>query len=329
MMSHCIYFLNLLGQHRDDVSNHRQRQMMQALEPDLDNIRAAWQWAVDYIKADKIQKALHTFAYFHIFRSRFQEEAQVLEAAIDRFASEAETVESGVLLAAILSYCGWIYVRVGGYTRAETLFWRSRDLYRDLGVPAPPGWASEPYTGLTLLTSIQGKYADAEQHGEKALEISEQHGDQWNRQLALYGLTSAAFHQGNYDSAQRYADEAHAISLESGDLWFRAIILNDLGSIARVQGDYVQAKEYFRTSLAIRQDFDDSQGVAAALNHLGSIAVLEKDQEEGLRLYGESYASIRKLAIMAAPGQRFVAWAWSPWSRHCIRKRASIFKMRC
>jgi predicted ATPase/DNA-binding CsgD family transcriptional regulator len=155
---HCEYYADLLGKYRDDVSNHRQRNMMQELELELDNIRAAWRWAVDHRKVDEIQKALHTFAYFHVFRSRFLEEAYALEAAIHRLDSGELGGQWGVVLAALLSYCGWIYVRVGRYEQAEVMFQRSRTLYQRFNASPPPGWGTEPLTGLSLLASILGDY---------------------------------------------------------------------------------------------------------------------------------------------------------------------------
>lgn len=300
--NHCVYYTDLLGQYRDDVSNHRQQHMLQVLEPDLDNIRAAWRWAVDHTKIDEIQNALHTFAYFHVFRSRFLEEAHALEAAIHSLDCDEPVGRQGVVLAALLSYCGCIYIRIGKYQQAEAVFQRSGELYHKLDAPAVPGWGSEPFATLTLLASIQGDYEQGEKYGKKARAISETHGDKWNLQLALYGSTSVCFHQGKYEDARRYAEQAYAISKESGDQWFRAIVLNDLGSIARVMSDYPQAREHFQTSFAIRRTFDDSQGMAAALNHLGVIAELEGDYVEAQRLYRESHALYKKIGDRGGVG---------------------------
>ncbi len=109
--------------------------MMEELEPELDNIRTAWRWVVDHGKVDQIERAMHTFAYFHVFRSRFQEEADALEAAIRSLDSDDPVGQQGVVLAALLSYCGCIYLRIGEYGRAEALFHRSSQLYQKLDSP--------------------------------------------------------------------------------------------------------------------------------------------------------------------------------------------------
>lgn len=290
---HCACYMELLACHRASVTNHEQLQMMKTLEPDLDNIRVAWRTAVASENVDAIDRALNTFVYFHVFRSRFLEEADALEFAIQRLDMANPEGQRGLLLAALRSYCGWIYVRTGDHEQAATMFEQSWQLYRDLGTPAPPGWASEPLTGLTLLASIHGDYEAAEDFGAQARAISAAQEDPWNLQLALYCSTSASFHQGKYDEARHYAEQALGISEESGDQWFRAAVLNDLGRIARVSGDCAQAKQHYRQSLMLRRLFDDAQGIAAALTHLGMIAQLEDDLTEAKRLYQDSYARYR------------------------------------
>ena len=296
------YFMDLLANHHDNVTNYKQLDMMTALEPDLDNIRVAWHTAVTSQNVESIKKALKTFAYFHVFRSRFMEEANALEFAIQHLDVPTPSPQHSLVLATLRSYCGWIYIRVGEYEQAEKMFVESHHLYVKHNLSAIPGWGSEPLTGLTLLASIRGDYSAAEAYGEQARQISTQRNDLWNLQLALYCSTSASFHQGNYEEAQKYALQALDISQNSGDQWFRAIVLNDLGHVAGVLNDYEQAKNYYRQSLTIRQQFDDAQGMAAALFYLGKIASLEETHTEAKNLYQESYAHYKSVGDRGGMG---------------------------
>lgn len=299
---HSQYYMTLLANHHADVTNQSQLDMMNTLEPDLDNIRMAWTVAVYRQNIKAIENALNTFAYFHVFRSRFVEEAEVLEVTIEMLTTPEISEQQIRLLAELHSYCGWIYIRIGDYERATERFTHSYNLYTTYKLVALPGWGSEPLTGLTLLASIQGDYEQATAYGAQSRQLALEHDDPWNLQLALYCSTSAAYHQGNTDDAYCFARNALEISEQSGDLWFRAIVLNDLGNIARNADDYEQAKGYFRHSLEIRRQFNDAQGIAAALYNLGMIALCENDIDEARRLFLESYTRYRDVGDHGGTG---------------------------
>jgi predicted ATPase/DNA-binding CsgD family transcriptional regulator len=286
---HGAFFAELLARHRDNIVSSRQLEMMRELEPELDNIRKAWRWAVDHSQIDDILKSVHTLAYFHVFRGRFLEEAEAFEKAVHRLDSKAPDRSRLLAMAVLLSYLGWIYIRIGEYERTEASFQRSRLLYQ-LAHEAPPvGLGTEPLTGLAMLACIQGEYDEAVRLGEEVCRVSEERKDPLNRALGLYAIMSAYFHQGRYEAARELAELWLIESRESGGLWNLADPLNSMGNISRVMGKYAQAMNYYQESYEIRQTFNDPQGMAAARNFMGMTAVLAGDTVAARRHYLESY----------------------------------------
>jgi tetratricopeptide (TPR) repeat protein len=161
-------------------------------------------------------------------------------------------------------------------------------LYRQLGIPAVPGYGTDPTTPLSLIATIRGDYASAFQYGEQALWDSEAQGHQPNLCMAYYALASAAFGQGHYQPARQYAQQAYTLVQQRDDRWFMAYCLNLLGEIALALGDVTAAQHRLEASYNLRQEFNDPEGMAVALNHLGKIALRQEQYERAQQLYQQS-----------------------------------------
>ncbi len=286
---HSAYYAELLSGHRDHIISPQQLEMMQELEPELDNIRKGWRWAVEHAQVDDILKSVHTLAYFHVFRGRFLEEADAFEKAIHSLENKAPDPSHLLAVAVLLSYLGWIYIRIGEYELTEASFRRSQLLYQQANEPPPPGLGTEPLTGLAMLACIQGEYDKAIRRGKETSRLSIERNDPLNRSLGQYAIMSAYFHQGRYEAARELAELWLVESREMGGLWNLADPLNSMGNICRVMGEYEQARQYYQESYEIRQTFNDPQGMAAACNFMGMTAVLEGDIATARRYYQESF----------------------------------------
>ena len=288
---HTNYYAQFLAQSAEDTRSEKQYGLMLILDSEFDNIRVAWNWAIDQSNLEAIQKSAQTLWVHFIFRSRFLEGVEAFERAIDAI---KERSPNAAILAELLNLCGWLYIRLSELARAYHMFEHSYTLYQQLQSPLPVGWVTEPLIGLTMTEIIHGNYQKAEDLGKRAVAACT-HQTEMNLMLAYYVSAGAAFHQGKYQEAQHYSEQAHSLSEGLGELWVRAEILNDLGRVARELGMYRQAKQHFDASLEIRRRFGDSQGIAAALRHLGQLALLEGEYVEAERVYSESHDLYEKI----------------------------------
>jgi len=70
---HCAYFATFLQQKEPGLRGRNQGQALAEIELELDNVRAAWQWAVTQGKLDEIDRAMESLCEYHRIRGRIDE----------------------------------------------------------------------------------------------------------------------------------------------------------------------------------------------------------------------------------------------------------------
>ncbi len=290
---HCAYYAQFL--HQRLVGIGQGQEVAQEIAAELENIRAAWRWAIDHSKTEAIQKAASAWFYFCQIQGRYQEGEAVLAAAAGSLERQAPTPERDRTLAQVLDHQGWLCIRLGQLEKAGVALRRSLALYQELGVVPAPGMGTDPRTALGVLATVLGDYAEAMQLGEEARQVSEAHDDAWNRMFAYYVLAGASLAQGQVQAAEHYAQQGYANGSRLNARWFMAYFLNELGHVAQALGNYDEARQHYRTSYAMRREFNDPEGMAVALNHLGQVALLQADYAEAERLYRQSQAVYREI----------------------------------
>jgi DNA-binding CsgD family transcriptional regulator len=289
---HCAYYADFLARRADDVMGRHQHTALLEITGELENLRVAWQHALQHRRIAEIQRAAYTFYLFHDYRSRYQEGADLFIEAVRLLDDDALTLEIGPTLAELLVCLGWISIRLGQLGRARETLERSQFILTRLAIAPRPGPGTDPLTALGTLACVQGDYAEAARLGAEARWQGEARADEGNLMYAYYVLTSVAFALGQYAEARRSGERACALAKRVGDGWFMAYLLANLGHIARATNDYPEAMRQYQLSYTIREEFDDPEGMAVALTHLGQIALLRNDPvlaakqfQRGLAIY--------------------------------------------
>lgn len=286
--AHCAYYADFLHGRLDDMLGGRQLEATAEIKAELENIRAAWQWAVELAKVEEIQKSLETLDLFYQYQSRYLEGTNALEKAAQRLSNEDITEKIDLTLAMILTDLAWYYIRLGRLEEAEESLARGRTLHRRSDIPL--GRTIDPLLASGVLALIRGDYAEATRLGKRAHQISETYNYPWSRQVTYYLLARSALLQGQYEMAQEYIQQAYTRSKEANDRWFMAYCLNEMGNVACALNDYAAAQEHYQASYALREEFNDPEGMAVALNRLGEIAILQGSYAEASQLYRQSLA---------------------------------------
>lgn len=292
---HCAYYTNFLHQRRAEMDGGRQREATAEIEAELENIRAAWLWAVEAGKIVEILRSVLPLKVFYHFTSRFLEAATAFEKAVLCLESKTPGREQGLALANTLVSQGWFCIRLGKFEQAQAVLERGRAIFEALGSPPEPEMGTDPLTPLAILANIRGDYAAAVELGELARRTSEARGDKQNLAFSYYVLTGAFLGQGQYETARRCGQLACATARAANNRWFMAYCLNEWGSVARAMGEYAEARQHYQASYTIREEFNDPEGMAVALNHLGEIALLQERYHEAQRLYEQSLAIYQNL----------------------------------
>ncbi|MCE7989218.1 MAG: hypothetical protein DYG89_49320 [Caldilinea sp. CFX5] len=293
--AHSHYFINFLSARSTAVLGGRQVAATKENAAEADNIKGAWQWAVDHAQIDNLYKAVNVLYALYEFQSRYLEGVTVFEAALHWLAELAPAEPLTLLRAEMLTALGWLSNRLGRLARAKAVLQEAQALYEQLNRPPAIGAAPDPRAALGVIALVEGDYAAAIAYAEQVRQSSEMYDHPWHRRLAYYVLAGAAMAQGDYHTAQRYAETVYAICQSIGDRWFMAYCLNELGHIARALGDVQRAQAHYETSYQLRQEFGDAEGMAVALSHLGGLALQRQDYTQAQRYYEESLTLYRDI----------------------------------
>jgi predicted ATPase/DNA-binding CsgD family transcriptional regulator len=289
--AHCRYYCDFLARRKIGLAEREQVNTSLEIEDELENVRTAWQYAVDHQEPDALKDAAAPYFFFCEIQSRYLEYVEASGLAVE--ALEAAADFPG--LAQVLVYQGWMLIRIGRFEQAAKGLKRSQALFEDLRLTPEYGMGSHPLAPLIVLTVIQGEYAGAVALGEQLKLEMAQGTDMQNLGFACYGLTSAYLNLGQYEAALENAEEAIKVFAEIGNHWMSAYAHIELGNVHQTMGHYAEAERHYRESRRIRQDYRDPEGIAVAANHLGEIALLQHDYQAARQLFEQSLALYQKL----------------------------------
>jgi predicted ATPase/DNA-binding CsgD family transcriptional regulator len=285
------YYLDFLHRRSDAMLGAHQLEAAVEIAAEMENIRAAWHWAVQHQMFAALDQAVEPLAMFCHLKSRYREAANLLEAAL---AAVPQAEVQQPVMVRLLSEMGWMAIRLGQFDKATRLFHECQAIYRQFDLRPLPGQATDPLLGLGTLASIGGDYAQAELLAEQARQTAVAHNQLSNLQTALYLLASTAYAQGRYEQAQTYAQSAYDVCRQTQDRWFMAYCLNEMGQAARALADYPAAQRHFEAGYALREQFSDWEGMALALNNLGDVAWHRQQYDEARDLFSRSVALYRQ-----------------------------------
>ncbi|MEM7342951.1 MAG: tetratricopeptide repeat protein [Chloroflexota bacterium] len=286
--AHCDYYAEFLHQRADALEAGDQQGALFEIEAELENVRAAWRWAINNGQVVAIHKMTQAFMIFCYYQSRYLEAATTFAQARDALLAQPPSRETDLILANVLVRIGWMHIPLGNFEAAQTALTESQRLLDRYDAAPENHSGTDPLPPLSILATIRGEFDEAVRLGQTSRQANQVRNHQQNLAFSHYVLTSAWLAQGNYDVARQQAQQACEVSEQIGNRWFLAFCLNEWGNVARAMGDYAEAKRHFQKSYHIRKAFNDPVGMAVALNLLGEMAIRQREFLEAQQRYQES-----------------------------------------
>jgi predicted ATPase/class 3 adenylate cyclase/DNA-binding CsgD family transcriptional regulator len=286
---HAAYFLQLAEEAEQGMAGPQQAVLLERLEQEHDNLRAAMQWSLEHVgerKAMALRLGGALFSFWFV-RGYFSEGRDFLERVLARSEGVAAPVQAKALYAA-----SQLHEALGSHDRAERFYEQSLALYRELGDTL--GIAN----CLHLLADIswgRGNLTVARALGEESLLLFRELDDKRSVAYLLYHLGSLAVEQGEYARGRDLLTESVTINRELGDTRITALSLFALARLHRLSGgDLAQAHTWLDESFALFREVGDKESIANCLYLLGMLALDEGDTaraasrvEQALALFQE------------------------------------------
>jgi len=248
---HCAYYAAALQRWEAELRGPRQAEAIAEIEPEVENARAAWDWAVERGDVVRIGQAMDGLCRFYERRGRLQEGEAACRQAAERLGGmEKELLGEG--LRVLIRAWGW-------QGRLNQLMGRTEVARQSLG------------QGMRLLD--EPTMAGIDTRPERAFLL---------QQLGRIAYWS------DREEAQRLWEESLALCRALDDRWGTASLLSHLGELVSNVSDAVEATRMLRESLALRRRLGDQRGIADALEHLQGIAIFEGRLEESQSLLNEA-----------------------------------------
>jgi predicted ATPase/DNA-binding SARP family transcriptional activator/Tfp pilus assembly protein PilF len=285
---HADYCVALSEEAEPGLLGPQQREWLERLDAERDNIRAALSWAVDTGEADvglRIGAALWRYWQQRSLVQEVRERLQELLALGS--GSPATRAKAQTRLASLAIIQG----------DRETARWM---LEESLSVHRREGDAHMVANALGLLgwAALDAGETDSalaltrEAH-EVARGGASPHVESWS--LWQVGVCLAV--RGEFDDAERTIEEAVDLARKLGDARSVGVSKKSLAGIALMRGDQAQASRLFDESLAIHRSLGDAQGVSHSLSHLAFLALEAGDAETARTLLSDALAIERERGL--------------------------------
>ncbi|HWE60261.1 MAG TPA: tetratricopeptide repeat protein, partial [Chloroflexota bacterium] len=247
------------------------------LERELDNLRAALQWALDRGLSTLGLRVAGGPWQFWVSRGHRSEGRRWLAALLALAADDDDA--SMAVRASALEGAAWLAEDAFDFAQASTLFAQSSALRRAVG--------QEERMAAQLISAAVGARAGGDYARATALleQSLAQHRALGNRHgityaglgLSLSDLALVLSEQGEYAQAIALNEECLALSRELGDQEGVGRALLGLGDIARAQGDAGRVRAYCEEGLAIFRELGLKWAIGFALNNLALAAYMDGD----------------------------------------------------
>ncbi len=302
--AHAAYFLALAEEAEQGMAGPQQAVLLERLEQEHDNLRAAMQWSTSHAEEEKAM-ALRlggALSSFWFVRAYFSEGRDFLERALSRSGEVAAPIRAKALYAA-----SRLHEVLDSLDRAEELCEQSLALYRELGDTR--GIAS----CLHLLADIvwgQGNLAAARALAEESLMLFRELDDRRSVAYLLYHLGSLAVEQGEYARGRSLLTESLTINRELGDTRNIANSLFTLALLSRLSGgDLAQAHTLLDESFALFREIGDKENIANCLYLWGVLALDEGDRASARSLNEQALALFREMNLQPGTARSLYALA--------------------
>jgi non-specific serine/threonine protein kinase len=296
--AHLTWAVGLAEEAERHLDGLDQAAWLDALERELDNLRAALEWAVTARNAQAgLLLASITVGSFWTWRSHVPEGQRWLQRLLETPAEVTPSVRAKGLLAA-----GRVDFHAGRWQRGMDLCGHSRDVYRSEGDAAGEAraliWLAFNRWGIEDDDEIGGILAaagDAARRAERPLEIG----------IAL-GLSGTWWLLRDLDRAHELVEEGGLLLERAGNPNWLAHGYEFRTLVAYLRGDHQRARELLTRALPLYLQIANRVCSAHCLETTAALAAATGSPEDAAELLGAAERMRELLGTAAPPYERIV-----------------------
>lgn len=294
---HSAYYADFLVQQDLRLNDHRQKETLQLIGEEIENIRAAWNWALRHQIYSRVDASINAlFRYYHI-RGLLHEGVQFFDEARKQLHDGPQsTALERSLLARVSTRSAAFYYLTSDYDQSQALLEAGLDTFREQNNRKEMAFALYNWG---LIFHELGEYGPADAAFFESLSLYREIDDRFGIGYTLNGMGGSAYAQGEYQRAEQYHQESLRIFRSLDDPWGVARSLTNLGNVESELGDYLQARQFYEESITLCEELGARTSLGGSLNNLGDILMELTEYEEARRYLR------RSLQVYAEMGDLF------------------------
>ncbi|MFN3980251.1 MAG: ATP-binding protein [Caldilinea sp.] len=287
---HSDYYLGLAPKRADALYSRDMNLVAEEMQAVFDNIRAAWEWALQEPSMSALIQAIAGLQAFYHVRSLYQEG----EAMFDRAAAvlSATALPSSEAVSVILEL-----------QLARAFFLNLLHRYKDAAEVAHKVLRAceEQHTAASLTAvaqaewgvaiSLQGLHDAARQKLEKAAQIAHQLDLPLVEARALHAMFRCLLPVGEIEQANSVLEQALHLYQRTGNRLGESFVLRSLGYVAHFQSEDEQALHFWEQAVSIYQELGDQPRLISIWQHLGDAYAALGNLGRAHQYYTAAYTS--------------------------------------
>jgi predicted ATPase/class 3 adenylate cyclase len=269
-LRHATYFLAIAEHAATLLLASEQDRWLEALDRDLDNIRAVIRWALDSGETDIGLRLASSLLWFWLYRNLVKEGRRHLTGLLAVPGTGSRAVRAGALAAAA-ELVSW----QGDYDAMRPLAHESIAIYRELG--DVEGVAGQ----LRLLgyADIMSAPSAALESFRESIAAYREAGAPPMMGGALVGTALVEMQLRDLDAAASHLEEASRVLGRAGDEQHAYVPIGLLGLVERLRGNIGEARRRYRDVLVRSQQLGSHLSLAMAVESLADLAIIENRPE--------------------------------------------------
>jgi predicted ATPase/DNA-binding CsgD family transcriptional regulator len=286
--AYIAYYLGMLHHLEPDIKAERQLAALDAIAADFENVRTAWQWAIQRQQFAALDQAVESLHWFADMRGRYHDVVHLLQRAVEQFPPSPVQTQVHILRriqARLVRLLVLSNLRIVDDLRSQI----------DTCVEEARAGQDRAEIGFCLLVSgiVVGWEAHGDLHKARAAALFEESaavfealGDPFYQADALAWLSCTLPADGCHsledtvELLSQSLDLRRAIGDRNGIAW----ITHNLSVVAFVELDYPASERYAREALALMREIGSTKGIVQVGFLLVSIVTFRGDLEEARRL---------------------------------------------
>jgi predicted ATPase/DNA-binding CsgD family transcriptional regulator len=317
---HSTYYAEFINSRINDLKGLRQIEALIEIAADFENVRVAWNWAVEHQGAQNIEKMVEGLRLFCDIRNRQEDGFRLFRLAEQAF-SHASHFERlwGRLLARVndspqklqneleqalqiakhyddraeIALCLYRLAEIAeDRVQSEDLLKQSLNYYRELGDRYEEADVLFKLMSNLMHSNYVGVWNDFKKYGYESLRLRREIGDQVGIAWSIAPIAHGATAEGRFAESEQLWQERIALGQKVGATGLVALGYAHISySVYFNQGNFIKADACAREAIRIGTKINFSNPIGFGLTTLGLIASIEEDYPKAKTLCQQAAAS--------------------------------------